>query len=218
MEPRWKDPLRAQRRAARQGVSDRHLLEEARAVARTDAVRPGRRRRDPRHPREPRRCFLLLRIHAPSLQPLPARGSAMTSLDAGTRLGAYEILGPLGAGGMGQVYRARDARLGRDIAIKVLPGELSKDPERLARFEREAPAGRGVFERGARGVRGFSVPQVGGVFDVGRESGVVFLVTELVGVWDLRSLPREGGLPAESAVEIAAQVAEGLAAAHEKGI
>src|SRR5262249_18719279 len=207
MEPRWKDPLRAQRRAARQGVSDRHLLEEARAVARTDAVRPGRRRRDPRHPREPRRCFLLLRIHAPSLQPLPARGSAMTSLDAGTRLGAYEILGPLGAGGMGQVYRARDARLGRGIAVRALPGEPSEGRESLARCG-----------RGAGAVSGVPDPQLVAVFDVGRESGVDFLVTELVEVSDLRSLLQDGGLPAESAVEIAAQVAEGLAAAHEKGI
>ena len=129
------------------------------------------------------------------------------TIRAGTRLGPYEILSPLGAGGMGEVYRARDTRLGRTVAIKVLPDDVSKDREWLARFEREARAASAPCD-----------PHIVSVFDVGRESDVPFLVTELVEGSDLRALLGEGRLAAERAVELAAQIAEGLAAAHEKGI
>src|SRR5689334_19674366 len=91
------------------------------------------------------------------------------TLAAGTRLGPYEILAPLGAGGMGEVYRARDSRLGRDVAIKVLPQHLSDHPEVRARFEREA-----------RTVSSLNHPQICALFDVGREGGTDFLVMELV--------------------------------------
>ena len=129
------------------------------------------------------------------------------TLSAGTRLGPYEILSPLGAGGMGEVYRAKDPRLGRDVAIKVLSKELSGDPERLARFEREARAASRISD-----------PHVVAVFDVGRESGVSFLVTELAEGSDLRLVLEGEHLSLPRVVEIASQIAEGLAAAHEKGI
>src|SRR5512141_1204096 len=129
------------------------------------------------------------------------------TLSRGTRLGPYELLSPLGAGGMGEVYRARDTRLDRAVAVKVLPDEVSKDRERLARFEREA-----------RAASALSDPHILSVFDVGRESDVPFLVTELVEGSDLRALLGAGRLAVERAVELAAQIAEGLAAAHEKGI
>src|ERR1700690_2651987 len=105
------------------------------------------------------------------------------TIAAGTRLGPYEILSPLGAGGMGEVYRARDTRLARTVAVKVLPDEVSKDPERLGRFEREARAASALCD-----------PHIVSVFDFGRESGVPFLVTELVEGSDLRALLGDGRL------------------------
>src|SRR6266853_1133205 len=90
-------------------------------------------------------------------------------LRTGTRLGPYEILAAIGAGGMGEVYRARDPRLGRDVAIKVLPEQLSQDPQALARFEREA-----------RAVAALSHPNILAIFDVGTEQGVGYVVTELL--------------------------------------
>src|SRR4051812_44586064 len=91
------------------------------------------------------------------------------TLSAGTRLGPYEILAPLGAGGMGEVYRARDSRLGRDVAIKVLPAGLANDPERLKRFEREA-----------RSASSLNHPNIVTVYDIGSEDGVSYLAMELV--------------------------------------
>ncbi|HSP95367.1 MAG TPA: protein kinase, partial [Thermoanaerobaculia bacterium] len=91
------------------------------------------------------------------------------TLRAGTRLGAYEILAPLGAGGMGEVYRARDAKLERDVAVKVLPESVAGDPEALSRFEREAKA-----------VAALSHPNILAIFDFGRHEGVVYAVTELL--------------------------------------
>ncbi len=129
------------------------------------------------------------------------------TIRAGTRLGPYEILSLLGAGGMGEVYRARDSRLGRAVAIKVLPDEVSKDREKLARFEQEA-----------RAVSALCDPHIVSVFDIGRESEVPFLVTELVEGSDLRALLEAGRFTAERTIELAAQIADGLAAAHEKGI
>ena len=129
------------------------------------------------------------------------------SLAQGLRLGPYEILSPLGAGGMGEVYKARDTRLGRDVAIKVLPEEFARDPERLRRFEGEA-----------RAASALSDPHIVTVFDVGVERGVNWFATELVEGTDLRTLLGPNALPIRKAIELAEQIASGLAAAHEKGI
>jgi eukaryotic-like serine/threonine-protein kinase len=128
-------------------------------------------------------------------------------LSAATRLGPYEILGPLGAGGMGEVYRARDERLGRDVAIKVLPQRLALDQAALARFERET-----------RAVAALSHPNILSIFDVGQEAGVAFAVTELLEGETLRDRLRNGPLPLRKALSFGAQIAQGLAAAHDKGI
>ncbi len=129
------------------------------------------------------------------------------SLVAGSKLGPYEILSPLGAGGMGEVYRARDAKLGRDVAIKVLPERFAVDADSLARFEREA-----------RAVAALSHPNILSIFDFGREGNLAYAVMELLEGETLRARLSAGALPARKAVEIAAQIARGLAAAHEKGI
>lgn len=129
------------------------------------------------------------------------------SLTPGTRLGPYEILAPLGAGGMGEVYRARDTRLERDVAVKVLPPDLADDGAALARFEREAKA-----------VAALSHPNILGLFDVGREGPIAYAVTELLEGGTLRERLASGALPIRKAVEYAAQMAQGLAAAHEKAI
>ena len=128
-------------------------------------------------------------------------------MQPGSRLGPYEIIGPLGAGGMGEVYRARDTRLGREVAIKVLPPELAADPERVRRFEVEA-----------RAVAALSHPGILALFDVGSQDGAPYLVTELLEGEDLRARLRTGPLPVPQAAGIAAEIARGLAAAHEKGI
>jgi Tol biopolymer transport system component len=129
------------------------------------------------------------------------------TLAPGSRLGAYEILSPLGAGGMGEVYRARDAKLGRDVAVKVLPIELAASPEALARFEREA-----------RAVAALSHPNILAIFEFGSEGDRAYAVMELLEGETLRERLREGALGTRKAVEIAAQIAQGLAAAHERGI
>jgi Tol biopolymer transport system component len=128
-------------------------------------------------------------------------------LAAGTKLGPYEIVAPLGAGGMGDVYRARDTRLGRDVAIKVLPGSLAKDPDRLRRFEQEA-----------RTIAALSHPNILGIHDIGTYDGSPFLVSELLEGQTLRERLESGPLPVRRAVEYALGIAQGLAAAHEKGI
>ena len=129
------------------------------------------------------------------------------SMIAGTRLGPYEILGQIGAGGMGEVYRARDTRLGRDVAVKVLPDNVASDPAALARFESEA-----------RAVAALSHPNILVLFDAGEAGGVHYAVTELLEGETLRVALRQGALPLRRALEIAQQIAEGLAAAHEKRI
>jgi hypothetical protein len=125
----------------------------------------------------------------------------------GTKLGSYEIVAPLGAGGMGEVYRARDAKLDRDVAVKVLPPHLSEDPVALARFEREAKA-----------VAATSHPNILAIFDFGTMAGVAYAVTELLEGETLRARIAGGPLPVRKAVDYAAQIAEGLSAAHDKGI
>jgi serine/threonine protein kinase/tetratricopeptide (TPR) repeat protein len=129
------------------------------------------------------------------------------TLPANSRLGPYEIVAPLGAGGMGEVYRAHDSRLGREVAIKVLPAEVASDPDRLRRFEQEAKAASAIHH-----------PNLLTVFDVGNESGIAYLVTELLAGEPLRELLRRGPVGSKRTIEIGTQLARGLAAAHEKGI
>jgi len=129
------------------------------------------------------------------------------TLPAGTRLGPYEIVAPLGAGGMGEVYRARDSRLDRDVAIKILPERLAHDPQALARFEREAKA-----------VAALSHPNILAIYDVGRESGITYAVTELLEGETLRSRLGRGGLGWRKAIEIGIAIADGLSTAHSKSI
>ena len=129
------------------------------------------------------------------------------TLAAGTRLGPYEILAPLGAGGMGEVYRARDRKLDRDVAIKVLPASVAADPDTLARFEREAKA-----------VAALSHPNILSIFDFGTDGGISYAVTELLEGQTLREKLLPGPVPPKQAVDYALQIARGLSAAHEKGI
>ena len=128
-------------------------------------------------------------------------------LNPGTRIGPYDIVSCIGAGGMGEVYRARDTRLGRDVAIKVLPAEFATDAERLRRFEREAKA-----------TAALSHPNILDVHDVGTHEGVPYLVEELLEGESLRDRLARGPMPVREAVGIAVQVAHGLAAAHGKHI
>jgi eukaryotic-like serine/threonine-protein kinase len=123
------------------------------------------------------------------------------------RLGPYEILSPLGAGGMGEVWRARDTRLDREVAIKVLPASFARDVDRLRRFEQEALA-----------TSALNHPNILTIYDVGDHEGTPFIVAELLEGEDLRAQLKEGALPARRAVEYAQQIAAGLATAHEKGI
>jgi hypothetical protein len=130
------------------------------------------------------------------------------SLVAGARLGPYEVVEPLGKGGMGEVYRARDTRLGREVAIKVLPAHTASTPDALARFEFEA-----------RAVAGLNHPNILALHDVGVQTGISYAVTELLEGETLRDrLVREGRLPPRKALDLAVQLARGLAAAHGRGI
>ena len=129
------------------------------------------------------------------------------TLLAGTRLGAYEILGPLGAGGMGEVYRAKDARLGREVAVKILPEVFFEDKERVARFEREAKL-----------LAALNHPNIAAIYSFEENGGRHILVMELVAGETLRERLRAGELSARETLDIGVQIARGLAAAHEKGI
>jgi serine/threonine-protein kinase len=129
------------------------------------------------------------------------------SLPIGTRLGRYEVVSLVGTGGMGEVYRARDQRLGRDVAVKVLPAQMCQDPDRLRRFEQEA-----------RAIGALNHPNVLAVYDVDVSEGRPYLVSELLEGESLRERLNRGALPPRRAVEIAAQTAAGLAAAHACGI
>ena len=129
------------------------------------------------------------------------------ALSQGTRLGPYEVLAPLGAGGMGQVYRARDERLRREVALKVLPEDVAGDPARLKRFEREA-----------RSASALSHPNIVTIFDIGTSGAVSYIAMEKVEGKTLRELVADGPMPPPKLLRMAAQIAEGLARAHEAGI
>ncbi len=129
------------------------------------------------------------------------------SLPLGARLGPYEVLAPLGAGGMGEVYRARDTSLSRDVAIKVLPEDVAADPERLARFKREAHL-----------LAALNHPNIASIYGLDQADGKPFLVLELVEGEDLADRLKRGAIPLDEALPIAKQIAEALEEAHERGI
>jgi eukaryotic-like serine/threonine-protein kinase len=129
------------------------------------------------------------------------------ALASATKLGPYEVVSPLGAGGMGEVYRARDPRIGRDVAIKVLPASFSSDPDRLQRFEQEA-----------RAAGQLNHPNILTVYEFGVHEGAPFIVSELLEGQTLRECLSGGPIPNRKAVEYGIQIGQGLAAAHEKGI
>jgi serine/threonine protein kinase len=131
----------------------------------------------------------------------------MPPLGPGTRLGPYEILAPIGAGGMGEVWRARDARLQRDVALKILPELMAADGDRLARFQREAQA-----------LAALNHPHIAQIYGYEEAGGVRALAMELVPGEDLAARLARGPIPVDEALPIARQVAEALEAAHEKGI
>ncbi len=128
-------------------------------------------------------------------------------LNNGTKLGPYEILGALGAGGMGEVYRARDAKLNRDVAVKVLPPEFASDPERMARFSREAQV-----------LASLNHPHIASIYGLEEAGGVRALVMELVEGATLADRIAKGPMPLEEALPIAQEMAEALEYAHERGI
>src|ERR1700678_3847081 len=128
-------------------------------------------------------------------------------LTPGTRLGPYEILASIGAGGMGEVYRARDTRLERTVAIKILPESFASDRERLQRFQQEA-----------RILSALNHPNRMSAYDVGAQNGAHFLVWEFLDGQTLRERLNSGPLPQRRVIEYGLQIAKGLAAAHEKGI
>jgi hypothetical protein len=129
------------------------------------------------------------------------------SLTPATRLGTYEILSSLGTGGMGEVYRARDTRLGREVAIKVLPAELAADRDRLARFEREA-----------RSASALNHPNIVTIYEIGGADSIAYISMELVRGTTLRDLLDQGALPMKRLLALSVQIADGLARAHEAGI
>src|SRR5215470_17773681 len=125
------------------------------------------------------------------------------ALSSGTKLGPYEIVSPVGAGGMGEVYRARDTRLGRDVAIKVLPEALANDADRLRRFEQEA-----------RTIATLNHPNILGIHDIGAHDGAPFLVSEFLERQTLREKLKSGPITMRCAIEYALGIAQRLAAAH----
>ena len=128
-------------------------------------------------------------------------------LTVGTQLGSHEITGLLGRGGMGEVYRGRDRKLKRDVAIKILPEEFSRDPERVVRFQREAEV-----------LASLNHPNIGAIYDLEEAEGIRFLVLELVEGETLAERIQRGPIRIEEALEIGKQICEALEAAHEKGI
>src|SRR5262245_43103730 len=129
------------------------------------------------------------------------------ALTPGTRLGPYEILAPLGAGGMGEVYRARDTRLERTVAIKILPAQVSPDPVRKQRFEREAKT-----------ISNLNHPHICVLHDIGQQDGIDYLVMEFVEGETLAKRLEKGPLPLEQVLKLGAQIAEALDKAHRNGI
>ncbi|MGA2157405.1 MAG: protein kinase [Bryobacteraceae bacterium] len=126
---------------------------------------------------------------------------------AGTRLGPYEILAPIGAGGMGEVYRAHDMRLQRDVALKILPAAFASDPDRVRRFEREG-----------RAAAALNHPNIVAIYDVGSQDGVFYVVIELLEGDTLRERLAGPALPVRKAIDYCIQIARGLAAAQAKGV
>ena len=135
------------------------------------------------------------------------RGLRLSMLNPGDKLGSYEIVGPLGAGGMGEVYVARDVRLDRNVAIKILPAEFAADGDRLRRFEREA-----------RAASALNHPNIVTIYELGQRDSTHYIAMELVRGKTLREFFVAGSLPIKTAIDIAAQISEGLAKAHEAGI
>jgi serine/threonine protein kinase len=129
------------------------------------------------------------------------------SLTVGTRLGPYEIVAPLGAGGMGEVYRARDSKLGRDVALKILPESVARDPERVARFEREA-----------RTLASLNHPHIAQIYGFQQSDDTAALVMELVDGEDLSQRIARGPVPQDEALPMALQICAALEAAHAQGI
>jgi serine/threonine protein kinase len=129
------------------------------------------------------------------------------SLAPGVRLGAYEVSALIGAGGMGEVYRAKDTKLGRDVALKILPESFIHDPDRLARFRREAQV-----------LASLNHPHIGAIYGLDESGGQQFLVLELVDGETLDKRIARGPVPIDEALPIASQIAEALEAAHEKGV
>src|SRR5215469_1791858 len=149
-------------------------------------------------------------LESPALEAVAkalAHETEFMALSPGTKLGHYEILVLLGAGGMGEVYRARDPQLGRDVAIKVLPASFSRDRDRLRRFEQEA-----------RATAALNHPNILAVYQMGTHEGAHYLVSELLGGSTLRDHLLRGPVPVRKAVDFAIQTAHGLAAAHDQGI
>jgi len=135
------------------------------------------------------------------------RPHADVRLFAGTKLGLYEVGALIGAGGMGEVYQATDSRLGRSVAIKLLPAAFAQEAERIARFEREA-----------RVLASLSHPNIAAIYGLEESGGARFLVMELVPGEALSEKIKRGAIPIEEALRIAAQITEALEAAHEKGV
>ncbi|MBM41454.1 MAG: hypothetical protein CL483_05955, partial [Acidobacteria bacterium] len=129
------------------------------------------------------------------------------ALTRGTRVGIYEVTAKIGEGGMGEVYQAHDTTLDRDVALKVLPAALTADPDRLARFQREAKV-----------LASLNHPNIGGIYGLERADDAQALVLELIDGPTLADRIAEGPIPVDEALEIAGQIAEALEAAHEQGI
>src|SRR5579863_9835292 len=138
----------------------------------------------------------------------PSVGGRLMAIPSGAKFGSYEVVAPIGAGGMGEVYQAYDTKLGRDVAIKVLPEAFAYDAERLARFQREA-----------RMLAALNHPNIATIYGLEQSGGTSYLVMELVPGENLADrIKREGAVPVDEALGIARQIAEALEAAHEKGI
>jgi serine/threonine protein kinase len=129
------------------------------------------------------------------------------ALEPGSKIGPYTITAPLGAGGMGEVYRASDSKLKREVAIKVLPDDLARDPERLTRFEREAQL-----------LAALNHPNIGAIYGLEESAGAQCLILELIKGRTLAEVIPEGGMPVDQALPLALQIAEALEAAHARGI